>query len=544
MPCLQGQSTARNSTIASLGLWCIAGCIRAPPAIVSGRQASRKAGRPPPCECSRAGRVRRVGTRSFLRARRYDIEHLKGTQSVPVRRDPRQRAGSISSTSPAWTRQKHYPTAFGSGVAMFDYDGDGRLDLYFATCTTLPLSTPPRANNRLYKNNGDGTFRDATAASGLGFAGFCHGIIAGDIDNDGDPDVFLCNYGSNVLFLNHGDGTFRDISHHAGIDRPNWSSGGAMLDYDNDGDLDIYVANYGEWLYPRDAHHCGSDRVPVFCSPWDVRTVKHFLYRNNGDRTFTDVTDRAGVGRSDGHGFGVVAADLNGDGRDRPLRRQRHEPELPLPQQGRRHIRGRHRDLGGRVRRTRAAAIEHGRRRRGLRRRRPARAVRDQLPERTHRLLSKPLRLGPGADRQDSRRRSYRESSAEVGLAADSKPWVGWGCALADFDNDGWPDSFVANGHVDDNRKDLAPDHELSRAAAACIAMSRPGDAAADQARRRFQLSTRDAGPYFATRHVGRGRRLRRPRQRRRHRHRRQPHGRRPGRPPQRHAGRQPRGFA
>ena len=90
-----------------------------------------------------------------------------------------------------------------------------------------------------------------TEASGLGFAGYCHGIIAGDIDNDGDQDVFLCNYGPNALFLNSGDGTFQDISKAAGIDGPNWSTGGAFLDYDNDGDLDLYVANYGDWKLPR-----------------------------------------------------------------------------------------------------------------------------------------------------------------------------------------------------------------------------------------------------------------------------------------------------
>ena len=105
--------------------------------------------------------------------------------------------------------------------------------------------------NRLYKNLGDGKFQDVTEASGLGFRGFCHGIIVGDIDNDGDQDVFLCNYGPNVLYLNNGNGTFKDISKAAGIDAPNWSSGGALLDYDNDGDLDIYVANYGRWELSR-----------------------------------------------------------------------------------------------------------------------------------------------------------------------------------------------------------------------------------------------------------------------------------------------------
>ncbi len=123
------------------------------------------------------------------------------------------------------TAEKYFPTANGSGVAMFDYDGDGRLDLYFATATLLPLGTARKGPNRLFKNLGGNRFRDVTESAGVGFAGFCHGIVVGDVDNDGDPDVFLCNYGPNVLFLNNGDGTFRDISKSAGIDRPNWSYG-------------------------------------------------------------------------------------------------------------------------------------------------------------------------------------------------------------------------------------------------------------------------------------------------------------------------------
>ena len=123
------------------------------------------------------------------------------------------------------------------------------------------------------------------ATSGLGYQGFCHGIVVGDIDNDGDQDVFLCNYGSNVLYLNNGDGTFADISKQAGIDRHGWSSGGAFLDYDNDGDLDLYVANYGSWKLPDDDRYCDAAPFPlmknpppkmrVYCSPKSIQPARH-----------------------------------------------------------------------------------------------------------------------------------------------------------------------------------------------------------------------------------------------------------------------------
>src|SRR5262249_28650551 len=138
------------------------------------------------------------------------------------------------------TEAKHFPTAYGSGAAMFDFDNDGKLDLYFTTMTFLPVGSAEAGPNRLYRNLGNNRFDDATRSSGLGYAGFCHAAIVGDIDNDGDPDVFLCNYGPSVLYLNNGDGTFTDISQRAGVDRPGWSTAGAFLDYDSDGDIDLY----------------------------------------------------------------------------------------------------------------------------------------------------------------------------------------------------------------------------------------------------------------------------------------------------------------
>ncbi len=127
------------------------------------------------------------------------------------------------------TADKQFPTANGSGVAIFDFDNDGRLDLYFATGNALPLDPAHAVPNRLYQNLGGGRFRDATERSGLGFRGYCHGAIVGDIDNDGDQDVFLTNYGGDVLYLNRGDGTFTDISASAGVAQPGrWSSSAGL----------------------------------------------------------------------------------------------------------------------------------------------------------------------------------------------------------------------------------------------------------------------------------------------------------------------------
>ena len=400
------------------------------------------------------------------------------------------------------TAERYLPTAFGSGVAMLDHDGDGRLDLYFATNTFLPPGKVGTGPNKLYRNLGGGEFEDVTTRAGLDFAGFCHGIIAGDLDNDGDPDLFLCNVGPNVLYLNNGDGTFRDISHSAGIDTPNWSMGGAMLDYDNDGHLDIYIANYGPYEFLQAPRPCGSDEIPIYCSPGGVPWGRNLLYRNNGDGTFTDVTDRAGIGRTDGHGFGAVAADLNGDGRVDLYAVNDLRPNFLFLNKGDgtfedvTETSGAAFDAEGGPQASMGVDAEDcdgdGR---------PELLATNYQYEYTayYQNLSVPPAAPPR--RGEVPPVSFRDASAAVGLVADSRPYVGWGCALADFDNDGWPDIFVTNGHVDSNRNELAP--TLTYLEPPMLHHNVP--AATPGAGRRFERATLGVGPYFDSRHAGRG---------------------------------------
>jgi hypothetical protein len=220
------------------------------------------------------------------------------------------------------------PEIMGSGVALFDYDNDGDLDLYLVQGGAVEEQSRVeggarrRSSSRLFRNDlgrspsGSRTlhFTDVTDAAGVGFAGVGMGAAVGDYDNDGDLDLYVTAYGSNVLYRNNGNGTFTDVTRVAGVDDPRWSTSAAFIDYDRDGDLDLFVANYVDFTVQ--AGKACTDPVGArdYCAPTAYHPVPARLFRNEGNGTFADATESAGIARAYGAGLGVAVGDYNGDG--------------------------------------------------------------------------------------------------------------------------------------------------------------------------------------------------------------------------------------
>jgi hypothetical protein len=207
------------------------------------------------------------------------------------------------------------------GVAVFDYNNDGLLDIFFANGAEIPSlkKSNPSFYNRLFRNNGDGTFTDVTEKAGLAGVGYSMGVAAGDYDNDGFVDLYVAGFNCNQLFHNNGDGTFTDVTQKAGVSgmipgrgKP-WAVAAGWFDYNNDGWLDLFVVNYLDYSIST-AHRCQTDNIVEYCSPNEYRGTPNILYQNNGDSTFTDVSEQSHISQYVGKGMGVAFADYDGDG--------------------------------------------------------------------------------------------------------------------------------------------------------------------------------------------------------------------------------------
>ncbi len=211
--------------------------------------------------------------------------------------------------------QKHLPETSGAGCAFLDYDNDGWMDIYLVNSGKSDFYTPPKPlRNALYRNNRDGTFTDVTEKAGVAGSGYGMGVAVGDYNGDGLPDIYVTQFGRNILYRNNGDGTFTDVTDKAGIAAGGWSSSAVWFDYDNDGRLDLFVCQFAEFDA---ALGCGTDKDGVhhYCIPRIFKPRPSWLFHNNGDGTFTDVSRESGIADHLGKAWGVVATDLNNDGR-------------------------------------------------------------------------------------------------------------------------------------------------------------------------------------------------------------------------------------
>jgi hypothetical protein len=326
------------------------------------------------------------------------------------------------------------PEVTAGGVALFDYDNDGRLDILHV-CHGRPGRFDEPAPIRLFHQEPDGTFREVANAGGLSAPGYAHGVAIGDYDNDGYPDVYITTYGRNALFRNTGDGTYTDVTAAASLltKQEYWSSSAAWVDYDRDGHLDLFVVHFAEFDPKRVCP--GDDGKRDYCGPSQFKGVVPALYHNNGDGTFTDVTAKAGINYP-GRGWGVVCADLTGDGWvDIFVANDEERQNLWVNQHD-----GTFKDeaiLRG------VAFNGAGRPEAGM-----GVAVGDLANDGRLSLFITHIRGEKNTLYAPVEKGMYVDGSATAGMAAPGLTYTGWGCGFVDVDNDGHLDLPIVNGRV------------------------------------------------------------------------------------------------
>jgi len=339
--------------------------------------------------------------------------------------------------------KKYIVESMSGGVALFDYDNDGCLDIYFTNSLTLDHAEEPKsAASTLYRGHCDGTFTDVTANSGLAYPGWAMGVVAADFDGDGYADLYITCLGPNHLYHNNRDGTFTDVTSEAGVEDRRWSTGAAFGDYDRDGNLDLFVANYVDFKLsdlPQfgKGRFCDYHGVPVQCGPRGLPGAGDSLFHNNGNGTFTNFTEKAGVSDPQGrYGLGVVWTDADGD----------RWPDLYVANDSGPNFLY-HNNRDGTFKETGliagVAVGEDGQEQGSM-----GIAVGDYLHTGLLAFFITNFSDDYNALYRHDAPLEYSDASYPAQLAEPSIPYVGWGTAFFDYDNDGWPDLIAVNGHV------------------------------------------------------------------------------------------------
>jgi hypothetical protein len=339
--------------------------------------------------------------------------------------------------------KKYIVESMSGGVASFDYDNDGWLDIYLTNSLTVDTAADPKSSrSSLYRNQRDGTFSDVTERSGLGYPGWAMGVATGDFDGDGWVDVYVACLGPNHLYRNNGNGTFSDVTQKAAVDDARWSTGAAFGDYDNDGDLDMFVTNYVDFRI-KDLPEFGKGKfcqyrgIPVQCGPRGLPGAGDSLFRNNGDGTFTDVSKSAGVSDPDGRfGMSALWSDLDSDGwmdlyvanDSGPNFLYKNNRDGTFKETGL---------LAG------CAVGEDGNEQGSM-----GLAIGDYNHDGLLDIFVTNFSDEYNTLYRQEKGLSFMDVSFASKLAQASFPFVGWATDFLDYDNDGWIDLLVVNGHV------------------------------------------------------------------------------------------------
>ena len=334
--------------------------------------------------------------------------------------------------------QKYLPETTGAGCAFLDYDNDGWMDIYLVNSGRCDFYDPnPPLRNALYRNNRDGTFTDVTEKAGVAGGGFGQGVAVGDYDGDGFPDLYVSQYGRSILYHNNGDGTFTDVTEKAGVAAPGWASSAVWFDYDGDGRLDLFVCRFVEFDKSKNLP-CAMGDSPGYCIPRLYKPAPSWLFHNNGDGTFTDVSKSSGIGNFLGKAWGGVATDINNDGRMDLFVANDTVQNFLFANRGA----GKFEEIG-----TQAgvAYSETGRPRSGM-----GVDSADFNQDGWMDLFVANIDHEMYALYQNNHDETFDDVALPAGIAKATKLMSGWGLKFFDYDNDGNLDLFQANGNPDD----------------------------------------------------------------------------------------------
>lgn len=339
------------------------------------------------------------------------------------------------------TAQKHMIETMAGGLAIFDYDNDGLPDIYFTNGAAIPSMKKdnPKYFNRLFRNQGGMKFKDVTASAGVAAEGYSMGAAVGDFDNDGHADLFVTGVYHNILYRNLGNGKFEDITAKSGIRSNEWSVAAVFFDFDNDGLLDLLVVNYGSWSAATE-RYCGDQTrdLRIYCHPKYYEPRPNQLYRNRGDGTFEDVSDKSGIGAHRGRGMGIAVADYDRDGKMDVFVTNDNLPNFLFHNKGN----GKFEEvalLAG------AALRDNGQ---------PIASMGTDFRDYDNDGWPDIVTVGLTGETfpvfHNEKNGTFRDATYSSKIGPLSIRRSGWGAVWADFDNDGWKDLFTSNSHVND----------------------------------------------------------------------------------------------